>query len=106
MKRWSLVLPTLYFFLLFLLALLNIPRRVSRPLTWIQVGGIVFMVVLGGYIEGIVPKRDITAIGLFTILWLGLAFIVNIKREYFALLGLIIEFILAFILNHTGGRIS
>ncbi len=46
MKRWSLVLPTLYFLFLFLLALLNIPRKVSRPLTWIEVGGIVFMVIL------------------------------------------------------------
>ncbi|WP_367884607.1 hypothetical protein [Thermococcus sp. JCM 11816] len=45
---------------------------------------------------------EITAIGLFTILWLGLAFIVNIKREYFALIGLIIEFILVLILKRAG----
>ncbi len=102
MKRWSLLLPLLYFLLLFLLALFNIPREVSRPLTWIEVGGIVFMVMLGGYLEGSVPKRDITAIGLFTTLWLGPAFIVDIKGEYFALIGLVIELILAFVLKHMG----
>ncbi|MDV3102998.1 hypothetical protein [Thermococcus waiotapuensis] len=102
MKRWSLVLPTLYFLFLFLLALLNIPREVSRPLTWIEDGGIVFMVILGGYLEGRVSKMEITAVGLFTILWLGLAFIANIKREYFVLLGFIIEFILVFILKRAG----
>ena len=56
----------------------------------------------GGYLEGSVPKRDITAIDLFTILWLGLAFIANIKGEYFALIGLIIELILAFMLKRRG----
>ncbi len=94
MKRWSLVLPTLYFLFLFMLALLNIPRKVSRPLTWIEVGGIVLMVILGGYLEGRVSKMEITAIGLFTLLWLGVSFVVDIQKEYFALLGLIIELFL------------
>jgi len=94
MKRWSLVLPTLYFLFLFMLALLNIPRKVSRPLTWIEVGGIVLMVILGGYLEGRVSKMEITAICLFTLLWLGASFVVNIQKEYFTLLGLIIELFL------------
>ncbi len=60
------------------------------------------MVVPGGYLEGSVPKRDVAAIGLFTLLWLGLAFIVNMRREYFTLLGLLIELALAVILKKIG----
>ena len=57
------------------------------------------MVILGEYLEGSVPKRDITAIGLFTALWLGPAFIVDIKGEYLALLGPGRESVLLFALS-------
>jgi len=102
MKRWTFVLPFIYLLFLFALAFMNSPRQINRQWMWVQIGGLIFMIVLGGYLDGSIPKKDITTIGLFTILWLGLAFIINIKREYFTLLGLIIELILAFILSHMG----
>ncbi len=57
---------------------------------WVQVGGIVFMTTLGLYFDGYALPREVIAIGVFTLLWLGVSFIVDIQKEYFALLGLII----------------
>ncbi len=94
MKRWSLILPILYFFVLVVLAVLNIPRETTRPLTWMEIGGVVFMATLGLYLDGSAPLRDVITVGIFTLLWLALAFIVNLRNEYFTLLGLIIELFL------------
>ncbi|AEC51825.1 hypothetical protein PNA2_0909 [Pyrococcus sp. NA2] len=94
MKRWALILPLLYFFLLFLMAFVfNFPREATRQWMWIQVGGIVFMATLGLYFDGYVLLREVIGIGTFLILWLGL-FVVDIQKEYFTLLGLIIELFL------------
>ena len=76
MKRWGPMLPLLYFFFLFLLAFVfNFPREVNRQWIWIQVGGIVFMAALGSYIDGNASREEVITIGVFTLLWLGLAFL-------------------------------
>lgn len=58
---------------------------------WVQIGGLIFMIVLGGYLDGSIPKSGPITIGAFTLLWLALAFLVTIREDYFVLLGLIIE---------------
>ena len=94
MKRWGLIFSILYFFFLSILAFtFNFPREVNRQWLWIQVGGIVFMAALGSYLDGNASRGEVITLGVFTLLWLGLAFIVNIKKEYLVLLGLIIELV-------------
>jgi len=100
MKRWGLVFPILYFFLLFLMAFVfNFPREVTRQWMWVQIGGIVFMATLGLYFDGYTLPREVITIGIFTLLWLGLSFVLNIQKEYFTLLGLIIELFLYLIIR-------
>ncbi|WP_297495053.1 hypothetical protein [Thermococcus sp.] len=95
MKRWGLVFPILYFLFLFMLAFaFDFPREVNRQWMWVQVGGIVFMTALGLYFDGHATLREGTTIGVFGLLWLGVSFVVDIQKEYFALLGLIIELFL------------
>jgi len=106
MKRWTFVLPFIYFLFLSVLALMDFPRQINRQWMWIQIGGLLLMIVLGAYLDGSVRGIELIGAGAFTILWLALAFLVTIREDYFVLLGLIIEFILEFILTHTGGRIS
>ncbi|ASJ06359.1 hypothetical protein A3L08_02930 [Thermococcus pacificus] len=91
MRRWTFVLPFIYFLFLFALTFMDFPRQVNRPWMWIQIGGLVFMIVLGSYLDRNIPTAELTVIGAFTLLWLALAFLIPLKEEYFALLGLIIE---------------
>ncbi|AAL81395.1 hypothetical protein PFDSM3638_06340 [Pyrococcus furiosus DSM 3638] len=103
MKRWGLIFPTLYFFFLFIMIFVfNFPREVTRQWMWIQVGGIVFMIALGLYFDGYASLKEVITIGAFTLLWLGLSFTVNIRKEYFTLLGLIIELVLDLALREGG----
>ena len=100
MKRWGPIFPILYFLLLFLLVFaFDFPREVTRQWMWIQIGGIVIMAVLGSYLDGYALLREVIAIGVFVLLWLGLAFVVNVRKEYFALLGLIIVLFLDLIVR-------
>jgi len=99
MKRWTFVLPFIYFLFLFALAFMDFPRQINRQWLWIQVGGIVFMAALGSYLDGNASQEKVITLGVFTLLWLGLAFIVNIKKEYFVILGLIIELVAVIIVE-------
>ncbi len=101
MKRRGIMFPLLYFLFLFMLAFaFDFPREVNRQWMWVQVGGIVFMTSLGLYFDGHALPRDVITIGVFTLLWLGVSFVVNIQKEYFTLLGLIME--LSLILSWRG----
>ncbi|WP_297417832.1 hypothetical protein [Thermococcus sp.] len=91
MRRWTFILPFVYFLFLFALAFMDFPRYINRQWMWIQIGGLVFMIVLGDYLDRNIPTAGLTVIGAFTLLWLALAFLIPLKEEYFALLGLIIE---------------
>ncbi|MBP1912778.1 hypothetical protein [Thermococcus stetteri] len=99
MKRWTFVLPFIYFLFLFALAFMDFPRQINRQWMWVQIGGLIFTFVLGGYLDGSIPEGKLTAIGAFTLLWLALAFIINIRREYFMLLGLVIELALVVLIE-------
>jgi len=59
------------------------------------------MATLGLYLDGDAPLRAVITIGVFTLIWLALAPFINLGKEYFTLLGLIIEFILALIIQKT-----
>ena len=59
------------------------------------------MAILGCYLDGAASKMEAMGAGLFTLLWLGLAFIVEMRWEFFALLGLGIESILMFVLGRV-----
>ncbi len=91
MRRWTFVLPFVYLLFLFALAFMDFPRYINRQWMWIQIGGLIFMIVLGAYLDGSVRGIELIGAGAFTILWLALAFLVTIREDYFALLGLIIE---------------
>ncbi|WP_297475116.1 hypothetical protein [Thermococcus sp.] len=105
MKRWGLIFPTLYFFLLFLMAFVfNFPREVTRQWMWVQVGGIVFMTTLGLYFDGHALPREVITIGIFTLIWLGASFVVDIQKGYFTLFGLIIELFLILFWRGIGMR--
>ena len=99
MRHWTFVLPFIYFLFLFVLASMDFPQQINHQWMWVQIGGLIFMIVLGRYLDGSIPKEEVMAIGAFTFLWLALAFFINIRREYFTLLGLIIELILVILLE-------
>ncbi len=105
MKQWSFVLLSLYFlFILTLAFIFNVPREVTRPWFWIWTGGLILTTALGAYFDGSASQEELVTIGAFTLLWLGLAFIIPLQTEYFSLLGLIIELILVILVRKlTGG---
>jgi len=103
MKRWTFVLPFIYFLFLFALAFMDFPRQINRQWMWFQIGGLIFMIVLGGYLDGSIPKGGVITIGTFTLLWLALAFLISIKKEYFILLGLIIELVVVILVERFFG---
>ena len=91
MKHWGQIFPILYFLLFFLLAFaFDFPREVTRQWMWIQVGGIVFMATVGLYFDGYALLREVITIGIFTLLWLGLSFVVNIRWNTLYSWGLIV----------------
>ncbi|NJE85983.1 hypothetical protein E3E23_09130 [Thermococcus sp. CX2] len=104
MKRWTFVLPFIYFLFLFALAFMDFPRQINRQWMWIQIGGLIFMIVLGRYLDGSIPKGVLITIGAFTLLWLALAFLISIKKEYFILLGLIIELVVVILVERFLGK--
>jgi hypothetical protein len=75
------VIPFIYFLFLFVLAFMDFPREINRQWLWVQVGGIVFMTALGSYLDGNPSREEVITLGVFTLLWLGLAFVVNIKKN-------------------------
>lgn len=104
MRRWAFVFPFIYFLFLFALAFMDFPRHITRQWIWIQIGGLIFMVVLGGYFDGSLPRNEMLTVGAFTLLWLAFAYIIPLKEEYFALLGLIIELIVVILVERFFGR--
>ncbi len=102
MRHWRLTLPLLYLILLSIPAVFDLPRNPTLPLFWLQIGGTVLMAILGCYLDGTASKMEAVGAGLFTLLWLGMSFVVEMRWEFFALLGLGIESILMFVL----GRIA
>ncbi len=103
MKRWTFVLPFIYFLFLFALAFMDFPRQINRQWMWVQTGGLIFMIVLGGYLDGNIPKGGMITIGAFTLLWLALSFLISIKKEYFIILGLIIELVVVILVERIFG---
>ncbi len=104
MNRWTFVFPFIYFLFLFSLAFMDFPRQVNRPWMWIQIGGLIFMIVLGAYFDGGVQKIELITAGVFTLLWLAMAFIVSLKKEYFVLLGLILELVMVILVGRFLNR--
>ena len=104
MKRWTFVFPFIYFLFLFSLTFIDLPRQINRQWMWVQIGGLIFVIVLGGYLDGSIPKSGLITIGAFTLLWLALAFLISIKKEYFILLGLIIELVVVILIERFFGR--
>ncbi len=99
MRRWTFVLPFVYLLFLFALAFMDFPRYINRQWMWIQIGGLLFMIVLGAYLDRNIPTAELTVIGAFTLLWLALAFLVTIREDYFVLLGLIIELVIVVLIE-------
>lgn len=95
MNRWTFVLPFIYFLFLFALAFMDFPLQTSPQWMWLQIGGLIFIITLGRYLDGSIPRVGLITIGAFTFLWFALASFISIKKEYFVLLGLIIELALA-----------
>ncbi|ASI98408.1 hypothetical protein [Thermococcus celer] len=92
-----------YFLFLFALAFMDFPREVNRQWMWVQIGGTVFMFVLGGYFDGNVPKGEMIAVGVYTLLWLALSFPIHLERMYFSLPGLLIELIVVLLVEKFPG---
>jgi hypothetical protein len=98
-RRWSFVLPLIYFLLLSALAFMDFPRCITRQWMWFQIGGLIFMIVLGGHLDGNLPRNEMLTVGAFTLLWLASAYLIPLKEEYFALLGLMIELIVVILIE-------
>lgn len=103
MRRWTFVLPFVCFLFLFALAFMDFPREINRQWMWVQIGGLIFMFVLGGYFDGNVPKGEVIAVGAYTLLWLALSFPIHLERMYFSLLGLLIELIVVLLVEKFPG---
>ncbi|WP_223211920.1 hypothetical protein [Thermococcus henrietii] len=55
------------------------------------------MAALGSYLDGNASRKEVITLGIFTLLWLGLSFVINIEKKYFVLISLIVELILVLI---------